>query len=267
LTPIALTIAGSDPSGGAGVQADLKSFFAHRVYGMAALAMLTVQNTQNVLRSELVAPDVLRDQIRALFDDVPPHAIKTGALGGPLQVEAVVDVLSQLPERPPLVVDPVCVSKSGASLLDESGRQALLQRLVPLATLVTPNLEEAAWLLGRPLHTADEIRDAGRAFVALGAQAALIKGGHRAGDAIDVLCTADGSVELHAPRIETRNTHGVGCSLSAAITARLARGEALPEACRLAKRWISRAIERAPGLGRGHGPVDHFAPVAEPDSE
>lgn len=263
MTPIALTIAGSDPSGGAGIQADLKSFYAHRVYGMAALALLTVQNTRGVFGSQLVTPEVLRDQIRVLFEDAPPHAIKTGALGGAVQVETVAEVLSQLGERRPLVIDPVCVSKSGASLLDESGRQAMLKRLVPLATLVTPNLEEAAWLLGRSVRTASEILDAGRAFVGLGAAAALIKGGHREGDAIDLLCTADGSYELHAPRIETRNTHGVGCSLSAAITARLARGEALLDACRLSKRWISDAIANAPGVGGGHGPVNHFAPVPE----
>lgn len=245
------------------MQADLKSFHAHGVYGMAALALLTVQNTRGVFGSQLVTPDILRDQIRVIFDDAPPHAIKTGALGGSAQVETVAEVLSQLGERRPLVVDPVCVSKSGASLLDEAGRQAMLKRLVPLATLVTPNLEEAAWLLGRSVESAAEIVDAGRAFLDLGAAAALIKGGHRSGDAIDVLCTAQGSFELHAPRIETRNTHGVGCSLSAAITARLARGEALADACRLAKRWISEAISSAPNIGGGHGPVNHFAPVPE----
>ncbi|HTU62570.1 MAG TPA: bifunctional hydroxymethylpyrimidine kinase/phosphomethylpyrimidine kinase [Polyangiales bacterium] len=261
MTAIALTIAGSDPSGGAGIQADLKSFHAHGVYGMAALALLTVQNTRGVFGSQLVTPDILAAQVRAIFEDAPPHAIKTGALGGPAQVEIVAEVLSELGAGRPLVIDPVCVSKSGASLLDESGRQAMLKRLVPLATLVTPNLEEAAWLLGRSLRTEAEITDAGRAFVELGASAALIKGGHREGDAIDVLCTREGSIALHAPRIETRNTHGVGCSLSAAIAARLALGEPLAEACRLAKRWISAAIASAPNLGSGHGPVNHFAPV------
>jgi hydroxymethylpyrimidine/phosphomethylpyrimidine kinase len=230
---------------------------------MAALALLTVQNTRGVYGSQLVTPDVLRDQIRALFEDVAPHAIKTGALGAAAQVETVAEVLSEAQNRAPLVVDPVCVSKSGASLLDEAGRQAMLKKLVPLATLVTPNLEEAAWLLGRSVQTDAEILDAGRAFVALGAGAALIKGGHRQGDAIDLLCTQDGSVELFAPRIVTRNTHGVGCSLSAAITARLARGEALLPACRAAKRWISDAISSAPNLGAGHGPVNHFAAVPE----
>lgn len=263
MIPVALTIAGSDPSGGAGVQADLKSFYAHRVYGMAALALLTVQNTRGVFGSQLVEPNVLADQIRALFDDLPPHAIKTGALGGPAQVETVAELLSQLGEQRPLVVDPVCVSKSGASLLDDAGRQAMLKRLVPLATLVTPNLDEAAWLLGRSLRTQAEIEAAGRAFLDLGARAALIKGGHREGDAIDVLVTTDGSLQLHGPRIETRNDHGVGCSLSAAISARLARGEGLFDACRLAKRWISDAIASAPNLGGGHGPVNHFAPVPE----
>jgi hydroxymethylpyrimidine/phosphomethylpyrimidine kinase len=266
LTAIALTIAGSDPSGGAGVQADLKSFFAHGAYGMAALALLTVQNTLGVRRCELMAPDLLREQIEALFDDMPPHAIKTGALGGPAQVDAVVDVLRRR-RGTPLVVDPVCVSKSGNSLLDTAGQTALLERLVPLATLVTPNLDEAALLLGRSIRTAEEIARAGREFVAMGAGAALMKGGHREGDAIDVLCTADGSIELHAPRIATRNTHGVGCSLSAAITARLARGEPLTDACRAAKRWITDAISRAPNLGAGHGPVDHFAPAPDLNRE
>jgi hydroxymethylpyrimidine/phosphomethylpyrimidine kinase len=261
LTRIALTIAGSDPSGGAGIQADLKSFHAHGVYGMAALALLTVQNTRGVFGSQLVTPEILRDQVRVIFEDAPPHAIKTGALGGAVQVETVAEVLKQLGNGLPLVIDPVCVAKSGASLLDEAGRQAMLRRLVPLATLVTPNLEEAAWLLGRSVQTADEIAAAGRAFLELGAAAALIKGGHREGDAIDLLCTADGSLELHAPRVVTRNTHGVGCSLSAAITARLAQGEALVDACRAAKRWITEAISSAPNIGSGHGPVNHFAPV------
>lgn len=253
------------------MQADLKSFFAHGVYGMAALALLTVQNTRSVTRCELVAPDLLREQIDALFADIPPHAIKTGALGGPLQVETVASVLERSRgangQRPALVVDPVCVSKSGASLLDEAGRTALLTKLVPLATLVTPNLDEAQLLLGRSIRTAAEIAQAGRELVTMGAQAALIKGGHREGDAIDVLCTAQGIIELHAPRIHTQNTHGVGCSLSAAITARLARGETLADACHLAKRWITEAISRAPNLGGGHGPVDHFAPVPPPGRE
>ena len=263
MTRTALTIAGSDPSGGAGVQADLKSFHAHGVYGMAALALLTAQNTRGVFGVQLVAPALLHDQIRVLFEDMPPHAIKTGALGGPAQVEAVAEALSPRMERRPLVVDPVCLSKSGASLLDEAGRRAMLERLMPLATLVTPNLDEAAWLLGRSLRTPAEIADAGRAFVGLGARAALIKGGHREGDPIDVLCTADGSHELHAARIATRNTHGVGCSLSASICAWLARGEGLLDACRAAKRWISEAISSAPGLGGGHGPVNHFASVPQ----
>lgn len=250
------------------MQADLKTFYAHRVFGMAVLAALTVQNTRGVRRVVPVAPDLVREQIIAIFDDAPPHAIKTGALGGREQVEAVVDALSGVGDAlPPLVVDPVCVSKSGDALIDDDGRRALLQRLLPMAALVTPNLYEAELLLGREVRTSQQMLAAGRALIAFGAKAALIKGGHREGEPIDVLCTADGSHELRAKRIVTRHTHGVGCTLSAAIAARLARGESLVTAASLAKRWLTSAIASAPGVGKGQGSVDHFAPVLDADHE
>lgn len=266
MTAIALSIAGSDPSGGAGIQADLKTFHSHRVFGMAALSLLTVQNTWGVRRVELVSPDLLAEQIAAVLEDEPPGAIKTGALGGVDQVRAVAAAFAARPELP-LVIDPVCLSKTQAQLLDAAGRAALLELLLPRAVLITPNLAEAALLLGREI--ADEPRalaEAGRAFLALGARAVLLKGGHRRGDPVDVLCTDGASLELHAPRIATRHTHGVGCSLSAAIAARLALGHGLEDACALAKRWISSALASAPGIGGGQGPLDHFAALPDNDS-
>ena len=256
---IALSVAGSDPSGGAGIQADLKTFHAHGVFGMAAVSLLTVQNTHGVRRVQPIAPDLLAEQIVALFEDAAPHAIKTGALGGAAQVEAVAGALRG--RALPLVVDPVCVSKTGAALLDEAGRAALLARLCPLATLLTPNLDEASLLLGRSLRDPDDLEQAARALLAFGSRAVLLKGGHRRGEPIDVLCDAGEVTLLRGRRIATPHTHGVGCTLSAAIAARLALGHALREGCELAKEWVTRALETAPGIGGGQGALNHRAPV------
>lgn len=261
VTPIALSIAGSDPSGGAGIQADLKTFHAHGVFGMGVVSLLTVQNTQGVRRVELVEPALLEQQIGALLDDTPPHAIKTGALGGAAQVNAIADALSG--SRAPLVIDPVCVSKTGAILLDAAGRAALVQRLCPIACLLTPNLAEAGLLLGRSLRDPDDLGEAARALLAFGVPAVLLKGGHRAGAPIDLLCSEGQLLELHGPRIETPHTHGVGCALAAAIAARLARGTPLAEACALAKRWLTHALETAPGVGSGQGTLNHWAALPE----
>ncbi|MET0390364.1 MAG: bifunctional hydroxymethylpyrimidine kinase/phosphomethylpyrimidine kinase [Polyangiales bacterium] len=262
MLPVALTIAGSDPSGGAGLQADLKTFHTHRVYGMAAITLLTVQNTRGVSAVQLVEPQLIADQICAVFADIPPLAIKTGAIGAAPQVEAVVSALSQHADVP-LVVDPVCLSKTQAELLDSAGRAALMQRLLPRAALVTPNLDEARLLLGRALETPEEIAAAARELVDLGAGAALIKGGHRVGEPIDVLYTGSELIELRAERVPTQHTHGAGCTLAAAITSRLAEGRALPEACALAKLWVTRALASAPGLGGGQGPLNHWATLPE----
>jgi hydroxymethylpyrimidine/phosphomethylpyrimidine kinase len=261
VTPIALSIAGSDPSGGAGVQADLKTFHAHGVFGMGVISLLTVQNTYGVRRVELVDPALIAQQIDALLQDAPPHAIKTGALGGEAQVNAIADALEAC--RVPLVIDPVCVSKTGAILLDAEGRAALVQRLCPRASLLTPNLAEASLLLGRPIRDPDDLGEAARALLALGVPAVLLKGGHRAGAPIDLLCEQGQLRELHAPRIETPHTHGVGCALAAAIAARLARGTPLTEACALAKQWLTRALETAPGVGGGQGSLNHWAPLPD----
>jgi hydroxymethylpyrimidine/phosphomethylpyrimidine kinase len=266
MLPSALTIAGSDPSGGAGLQADLKTFHTHRVYGMAVPSLLTVQNTYGVRRVELVSPGLIAEQIAALLEDAPPQAIKTGALGAAAQVSAVAGALAARPELP-LVIDPVCVSKTGAALLDAAGRRELQLRLLPLAALFTPNLDEAALFLGRGIESDADVSEAARALLDLGARAVLLKGGHRRGDPVDVLCTAEGLHELAASRVHTRHTHGVGCSLSAAIAARLALGHTLLAACSLAKQWLTRALQSAPGIGGGQGAIDHFAPLPDASEE
>jgi hydroxymethylpyrimidine/phosphomethylpyrimidine kinase len=229
------------------------------VYGMGAITLLTVQNSHGVRRVEPVAPQLLTDQLDALFEDIVPGAIKTGALASAAHVSAVAARLWRL--QVPLVVDPVMSSKSGAALLDADGCKALREQLLPLATLLTPNLDEAELLLGRPVRDASQIVDAARALRRLGPRAVLLKGGHRAGDPIDVLCTADEVYELRTQRVVTRHTHGVGCTLSAAIAARLALGHELFEACALAKRWLVRALASAPGVGGGQGSVNHLAPL------
>lgn len=257
---VALSVAGSDPSGGAGIQADLKTFQTHGVYGTAAVSLLTVQHTQGVLRVELVAPELLSAQLDALLSDLPPRAAKTGALGAAAHVEAVARCFSMQPTC--LVVDPVLASTSGAVLLDVAGQHALCTRLLPLATLVTPNLIEAALLSGVPLSDDDSVRDAARAIADLGARAVLIKGGHRDGDALDLLYEAGTFHEFSAPRIERREFHGLGCALSAAITARLALGESVVTACAGAKEWLTRAMLHAPHFPGRRGPVHHAEPAS-----
>ena len=255
MTPVALTIAGSDPSGGAGLQADLKTFHAHDVYGTAAVTLLTVQNTRRVSRVELSSPALVREQIEAVLADVPPGAAKTGALGG----AAIVREVSALAARFdfPLVVDPVMISKHGAALLDEEAAVAM-QELLACATLVTPNAPEAAALTGMRVDDVGQARAAAERLAETGC-GVLLKGGHLPGaEVVDLLLVEGELHELRAPRIDTVHTHGTGCTYSAAITARLARGEELVEAVRGAKEWLHRAIATAPGLGGGQGPLNHF---------
>ena len=255
--PVALTIAGSDPSGGAGIQADLKTFHQFGVYGEAAITLLTVQNTVSVTRIECMPPDLVIDQIRAVITDIPPGAAKTGALGNREIIEAVAGLAADF--RFPLVVDPVLVSKHGVALLAADAIEILKTRLLSCAFLVTPNLEEASMLAGMDVHDVASMRAAARKILELGPQAVLVKGGHLAGDAIDVLLYQGDWTEFTAPRVETRHTHGTGCTYSAAITASLAAGHELPTAIRHAKQYITEAIRTNPGLGRGSGPVNHHA--------
>lgn len=259
---IALTIAGSDSSGGAGIQADLKTFTALGVYGASVITALTAQNTRGVWGVAAVDPEFIGAQLTAVADDLRINAVKTGMLGDRATVRAVVAGLKRH-DLGPIVVDPVMVATSGDVLLAPDAIDAVRSELVPLATLITPNLHEAAQLLGRAVarDTAEMERQA-LALCTLGCGAALIKGGHGSGsEAIDVLAIRDAApLRLSAPRIATRNTHGTGCTLSAAITAMLAQGLELSDAVGEAKRFLTSALEAAAHqhIGSGHGPVDHM---------
>lgn len=254
----ALTIAGSDSSGGAGIQADLKTFAAHGVYGMSAITAITAQNTQGVTDVLALTPDIVRAQIGAVALDVPPDATKIGMLANAGIIAVVADALREH-HLPLIVLDTVMIAKSHARLLDEDAVATLRDRLLPMATLVTPNVPEAEALTGLKIGTAGDLRKAAKRLVELGARAALVKGGHLSGRAaIDVLWDGSQFTELSADRIDTRHTHGTGCTLSSAVASRLALGDTLIDACRAAKAYVTRAIAEAPGLGRGHGPLQHF---------
>jgi hydroxymethylpyrimidine/phosphomethylpyrimidine kinase len=255
--PTALTIAGSDPSGGAGIQADLKTFAAYGVYGASVVTALTVQTTLGVRASAAVDPALVAAQLDAVLDDLDVAAVKTGMLATRAIVEAVAERLAAR-RGPQLVVDPVLAATSGDRLLDADAVAALRARLLPLATLVTPNLAEAAALTGRRVTRPDEMRDAARALVGLGARAALVKGGHLAGEALDVLADADGVREHVAPRVSVPGPlHGAGCTLSAAVVAGLVLGWSLDTAVSAAKDYVTRAIGAARAVGQGAWPLAH----------
>jgi hydroxymethylpyrimidine/phosphomethylpyrimidine kinase len=255
--PVALTIAGSDPSGGAGIQADLKTFHQFGVYGEAVLTLLTVQNTVSASRVECMDPELVLQQLRAVLADIPPGAAKTGALGNAAIVRAIAGAAAEFAF--PLVVDPVMVGKHGSPLIDADARQALVEDLIPRATLLTPNLHEAGSLTGMVVETPAGMRDAAQRLHEMGAKAVLVKGGHLAGSALDVLFDGDTYFEFPGERVETPHTHGTGCTYSAAIAAELAWGTGLVEAVGRAKAFIAEAIRTSPGLGRGSGPVNHWA--------
>jgi hydroxymethylpyrimidine/phosphomethylpyrimidine kinase len=257
MTPVALTIAGSDPSGGAGIQADLKTFHQFGVYGEAVITLITVQNTVRVSRVEVLPTDLVEAQIEAVLEDIPPLAAKTGALGSAEMVAAVARAAGRF--RFPLVVDPVMVSKHGLPLLADAAASAIRELLLPCAALVTPNVPEAEALTGGAIRGIEDMRCAARSLHAMGARAVLIKGGHMEGDATDVLFDGAEFHEFPAVRIATPHTHGTGCTYSAAITAGLANGLPLVEAVGRAKSFIHEAIRTNPGLGRGSGPVNHHA--------
>lgn len=260
-TPVALTIAGSDSSGGAGIQADLKTFAALGVYGASAITALTAQNTQGVSGIHVVPAAFIAAQLDAVFADLDIGAVKIGMVAERDAIEAIAAGLKRWQPKH-VVLDPVMVATSGDRLLAEDAVDALRTKLIPFATILTPNLPEAAALLDVPPATSEsEIEAQGRKLLAFGCPAVLIKGGHGQGsESVDYLIDADGVVALAAPRIATNNTHGTGCSLSSAIAAGLAKGEDLPTAVRNAKAFISAAIAAANrfSVGHGHGPVHHF---------
>jgi hydroxymethylpyrimidine/phosphomethylpyrimidine kinase len=255
---IALTIAGSDSGGGAGIQADLKTFAAHGVYGTSAIAAVTAQNTVGVTGFLALPADFVVAQIEAVASDLPPSAVKTGMLASAAIVEAIAAAIEAL-DLPSVVVDPVMVAKSGDRLFSEEALSALRDNLLPRARLVTPNLPEAEVLLDTQIRTLDEVRAAAKRIHKLGPKAVVVKGGHLPGDeAIDVLFDGKSFHEFRTPRIDTRNTHGTGCTFASAIAANLALGQPLVEAVRLAKEYVTGAIRHGLDLGEGHGPLDHF---------
>ena len=257
MIPTALSIAGSDPSGGAGIQADLKTFHQHKVYGMAVITLLTVQNTRGVRAVYVMKPAQVLRQLEAVLADIPPQAAKIGALGDAKVLRAVAGAAGKF--RFPLVVDPVMISKHGAPLLKKSAVRIFIKELMPCAALVTPNLCEAGALSGIKVCDPESMEKAARIIAGFGPQAVLVKGGHLKGEAMDLLYQQGRVRIFKAPRIKTRHTHGTGCTYSAAITAELAKGKDLFSAVASAKKFITRAIRTNPGLGHGMGPVNFFA--------
>ncbi|HXY69470.1 MAG TPA: bifunctional hydroxymethylpyrimidine kinase/phosphomethylpyrimidine kinase [Gemmatimonadales bacterium] len=255
---IALTIAGSDSGGGAGIQADLKTFHQFGVFGTSVVTAVTAQNTVGVHGWEPLSAALVVRQLEAVADDLRPHAVKSGMLGTAALVDAVARALARA-GLPNYVLDPVMVATSGDRLLEPDAEQLLARRLVPLAALATPNLDEAAILAQHEVRTVADMERAGRALVKMGAGAALVKGGHlEAPEVVDVLVTADGVRRFTRARLPTRSTHGTGCTLSAAVAAGLALGRPLERAVDDALDFVHRAMVAAPGLGRGKGPLNHF---------
>jgi hydroxymethylpyrimidine/phosphomethylpyrimidine kinase len=261
---IALTIAGSDSGGAAGIQADLKTFQQFGVFGTTVIVAITAQNTLGVRAVEVVPEAMVSAQLIALAEDLPPAALKTGMLAEAGIVRRVARAIRENGWGP-LVVDPVMVSTSGARLLTTEAEEVMREDLLPLAALVTPNLDEAAILTGRVVHDPATMERAGSTLLRFGAGAALIKGGHlSSGEITDVLVTPAGVRRFAHPRIETTSTHGTGCTLSAAITAGLALGRELEDAVADGLNFVHRAIASAPGLGAGHGPLNHTVPGPTP---
>jgi hydroxymethylpyrimidine/phosphomethylpyrimidine kinase len=252
-----LTIAGSDSGGGAGIQADLKTFSALGVFGTSAITAITAQNTLGVTAVHEVPPAIVAAQIDAVVTDIGADAVKTGMIANS---EIIRVVAAKIREHglSTLVVDPVMIATSGDRLLAEEAVEALRSELVPLASVVTPNLPEAGVLVGREVASLAEMHEAARTIVGMGARSVVVKGGHLNGDAIDIFYDGDRFVELPGRRIETTSTHGTGCTLASAIAALLARGEPLEAAVAKAKAYVTTAIERAYPIGHGHGPVHHF---------
>lgn len=252
-----LTIAGSDSGGGAGIQADLKAFSAHRVYGASVITALTAQNTLGVQAVQAVAPGFVAAQIESVFDDLEIAAVKVGMLPNPDVMEAVASRLKRYRPRW-VVVDPVMIAKGGAALMDGDAVDAFQRLILPIADVLTPNLPEAAALTGFEPRSLDDMEKSGRELLRLGARSALLKGGHLDGRPDDLLIEADSVTVFTGERLESRHTHGTGCSLSSALAALLARDVELGDAVRQAKDYVAEGIRRGPDIGHGIGPIHHF---------
>lgn len=252
-----LTIAGSDSSGGAGIQADLKTFSAIGTYGMSAITAITAQNTEGVFLVEELSTEMIRKQIEVVFDDIPPKALKIGMVSNENIIREIANTLKQYnPEY--LVVDPVMISKSGYSLLQPEAKKSLIEDLIPMAYIITPNVPEAEEITNTTIKTLDDMKIVGKKILALGPKYVLMKGGHLEGDAVDVLIGEDTFEIFKVERLDRKNTHGTGCTLSASITAHLALGYDIVESVKLSKNYITEAIRHSFDIGHGVGPVHHF---------
>ncbi|MBW2181496.1 MAG: bifunctional hydroxymethylpyrimidine kinase/phosphomethylpyrimidine kinase [Deltaproteobacteria bacterium] len=260
---IALTIAGSDSSGGAGIQADLKTFQAHGVFGMSVITAVTVQNTQKVYDIQEMRPQIVYDQIMCLFDDADIHAVKIGMVSSIPLIESIASALKKV-NLPPVILDPVMISKSGFKLLNTDAQAALIKNLFPLAEVVTPNIHEAEALTQQKINSMDEMRIAASEILKLGAQKVVVKGGHLdKNEATDILFDGHTYKDLQGPRIDTKNTHGTGCTFSSAIAANIALGNDFYTAVTDAKTYITGAIRHSLSIGKGCGPTHHFFDLYE----
>ena len=252
-----LSIAGTDPSGGAGAQADLKTFCAHGCYAMNVTTAVVAQNTQGVIDYMDVTPELIAEQIDAVFTDIPVDAVKIGMVSVPATIKIIGEKLQQY--KPPfIVIDPVMVATSGHRLLAPEAEKSLIETLVPMADILTPNIPEAEVLSDQEISTIEDMEGACRKIASLGAKAVLVKGGHRIEDAMDILFDGKEFYHFKGKRVESTSTHGTGCSLSSAIAANLANGLALPEAVKRAKQFVFDGISHAEPIGKGHGPIHHF---------
>ena len=259
-----LVVAGSDSGGGAGIQADIKTVTALGGFAATAITAMTAQNTETVTAVHVPPPDFVAEQMRVVLSDIGADCIKTGMMHSEPIIDAVADVLANQAADIPVVVDPVLVAKSGASLLEDSARHAFKAWIVLRASLITPNIPEAEALTGMEIHTVDDMRHAAEMLFTLGAPAVLVKGGHLAGNmATDVLLSDEGEFVYESERIESRSTHGTGCTLASAVAAGIAQGMSIPDAVVRARAYLRQAILHAPGYGRGHGPLDHGVTVGE----
>ncbi|MGL4569494.1 MAG: bifunctional hydroxymethylpyrimidine kinase/phosphomethylpyrimidine kinase [Clostridium sp.] len=254
----ALTIAGSDCSGGAGIQADLKSFSANGVFGMSVITAITAQNTKGVFGIQDINEDMIRDQIRVIFEDIRVDAVKIGMVSKIESIKAIGQALKEVSDVKKIVVDPVMVSKSGFKLLSEDAKDTLIEELFPIATLITPNLPEAEEILGVEIKTLEDMKEAAIKLKELGPKYVLVKGGHLEDDATDLLYDGENFTYYSQERINSKNTHGTGCTLSSAIAANLAKGMNIQDAVKEGKRYITVAIEHGIELGHGVGPTNHF---------
>lgn len=258
----ALTIAGSDCSGGAGIQADLKTFSAHGVFGMSAIVSVVAENTARVIQIQDITPDMIRAQLDAVFEDIPVDAVKIGMLSSPACMEAVAEKLREYQPKN-VIIDPVMYAKNGCPLMDPSSIGTLIQTIIPLADVLTPNIPEAECISGMKIETLEDVRRAAVVIHNMGCKAVLIKGGHAIGDAEDTLFDGETYYSFKSERIDTKNTHGTGCTLSSAIAANLARGADVRTAVENAKAYVTTAIRHALPLGKGCGPTHHFYDLYE----